>query len=265
DPVRLKDDPGVPELLRADLDRVVSQPALAFDVEAGLARFRASVGEGGAGEGGSGGGPARLPPAGARGAGTLAGIGGGVSAVVALVAVVWVMTRDAGPSAPTSHDRAPRAPSAAESAGPAARPSTAPSAAESARPSAAPSVVQPAAQSPPTPPSEPRSRSSVASTTPARSPTTRDADDDTVRREVAHMLSTRRALQRDPARALALAEAGQREFRRGQFVEEREAIAVLALARGGRTAEAERRGARFLRRYPHSAFAGRVRALVRAP
>ncbi|MCC7538867.1 MAG: hypothetical protein IT379_21760, partial [Deltaproteobacteria bacterium] len=42
DPVRLKDDPGVPELLRADLDRVVSQPALAFDVEAGLARFRAS-------------------------------------------------------------------------------------------------------------------------------------------------------------------------------------------------------------------------------
>ncbi|NUQ79311.1 MAG: endonuclease/exonuclease/phosphatase family protein [Polyangiaceae bacterium] len=55
DPVRLKDDPGVPELLRADLDRVVSQPALAFDVEAGLARFRASIGEGGAGEGGSAG------------------------------------------------------------------------------------------------------------------------------------------------------------------------------------------------------------------
>ena len=79
------------------------------------------------------------------------------------------------------------------------------------------------------------------------------------------MAQLRRALRSDPARALALANAGQQEFRRGQLVEEREAIAVLALARLGRRAELDRRGARFLRRYPRSAFAERIERQLRQP
>jgi hypothetical protein len=67
------------------------------------------------------------------------------------------------------------------------------------------------------------------------------------------------ALGASPARALALTAEHQRRFGAGALAEEREALAIEALRRLGRTPEAQRRAAAFTRRYPHSVHASRVR------
>ena len=84
--------------------------------------------------------------------------------------------------------------------------------------------------------------------------------------EVAHLARVR-AASGDPARALALAEEGHRLFPTGIFSQEREAIAIGAVAALGRRAEARARGEAFLARHPNSVFAERVRrdAGLRAP
>jgi hypothetical protein len=56
----------------------------------------------------------------------------------------------------------------------------------------------------------------------------------------------------DPAGALGFVTAHEKRFPSGAFVEEREAYAVQALARSGRSAEAKARGAKFRARYPQS-------------
>ena len=55
----------------------------------------------------------------------------------------------------------------------------------------------------------------------------------------------------DTRSALASTEEHARQFPGGQLVAEREAIAVRALAVGGREAEARSRAARFLREHPN--------------
>jgi hypothetical protein len=65
-------------------------------------------------------------------------------------------------------------------------------------------------------------------------------------------------LATQPARALALTSEHQRRFRGGALAEEREALAIEALRRLGRTEEAQRRAVLFQRRYPHSVHARRV-------
>jgi hypothetical protein len=65
-----------------------------------------------------------------------------------------------------------------------------------------------------------------------------------------------------PQRALALLAEHERRFARGTLVEEREVIAVEALLAAGERAQAERRAAAFLERFPDSAHARRVRALL---
>lgn len=85
-----------------------------------------------------------------------------------------------------------------------------------------------------------------------------DADDD-VREELAQMVRIRRLVEQEPAAGLALAEEGQRKFARGYLVEEREGLAIVALARLGRREEAQARAARFFDRYPKSALVDRIR------
>jgi hypothetical protein len=77
-----------------------------------------------------------------------------------------------------------------------------------------------------------------------------------------NLARARHVLATDPASALALAEAGQREFSDGLFGEEREAIEVLALARLGRHREAAARGRRFLARHPRGPLSEQVRAAI---
>lgn len=72
----------------------------------------------------------------------------------------------------------------------------------------------------------------------------------------------RRSLASSPAAALDAAEEHRRRFPGGLFAEEREALAVLSLARLGRQAEAERRGQRFLRSHPAGTFSERVRRAI---
>jgi hypothetical protein len=66
---------------------------------------------------------------------------------------------------------------------------------------------------------------------------------------------------RDPGAALALLQRVAREHPRGFFVEERRALTVLALAALDRD-EAAPHAADFLRDYPRSPHAARVRAAV---
>ncbi len=86
--------------------------------------------------------------------------------------------------------------------------------------------------------------------------------DDWVAREIAQLAAARAALPSDPARALALAEAGRREFPRGVLTEEREAVAIFALERLGGAPELATRAARFLERYPQGPFSERVRRIA---
>ena len=65
--------------------------------------------------------------------------------------------------------------------------------------------------------------------------------------------SARAALATNPARALALASTHAQAFPQGVLAQEREVIAIAALRRLGRTADAERRAGAFDRYYPHSA------------
>ena len=70
------------------------------------------------------------------------------------------------------------------------------------------------------------------------------------------------ALASDPSRALSLSEQHRRRFPRGVLVQEREVIAVEALARLGRRAEAMARGERFLHAFPSSAHRTKIESIV---
>jgi hypothetical protein len=73
---------------------------------------------------------------------------------------------------------------------------------------------------------------------------------------------SRAALDRDPASALALAEAHARSHPSGIFAQEREMLAIEALLKLKRKAEARARAERFVQRYPDSPQAPRVRAWI---
>jgi hypothetical protein len=71
---------------------------------------------------------------------------------------------------------------------------------------------------------------------------------------------SRAALDRDPAAALSLAEAHARSYPSGIFAQEREMLAIEALLKLKRKADARARAERFVERYPDSPQAPRVRA-----
>jgi hypothetical protein len=73
-----------------------------------------------------------------------------------------------------------------------------------------------------------------------------------------------RALPRDPAGALALADEHRRRFPGSSLDQERELIAITALVDLGRMAEARRKADEFTRQYPASAYVGRIHTLVNA-
>ena len=65
----------------------------------------------------------------------------------------------------------------------------------------------------------------------------------------------RAALRADPARALQRANEHAARFPRGVLVQEREVLAIQALRKLGRSADADRRAAAFVKAFPGSAFA----------
>ncbi len=77
--------------------------------------------------------------------------------------------------------------------------------------------------------------------------------------EVAHLARARALAAGDPAAAFRLADEGHRSFSRGVLYPEREALAIDCLRRSGRRGEAQARAQRFVKRFPRSPFAERMR------
>lgn len=87
------------------------------------------------------------------------------------------------------------------------------------------------------------------------------AERDHAAAEIALLAEIKAAIDRAPARALRLAEQGQRRFGDGYLHHEREGLAIVALHALGRRDEAAARASAYLARYPHSSMSERVRAL----
>jgi hypothetical protein len=81
--------------------------------------------------------------------------------------------------------------------------------------------------------------------------------------ELRSIAVARSLVDRDPEAALGVLDRLRREHPRGYFVEERQALTVLALAQAGRTSEARRQAAAFLLAYPNGPYSERVRAVQR--
>jgi len=122
--------------------------------------------------------------------------------------------------------------------------------------------TQAEASSTPTP--APAAIAPVVSSSPARAsaPLTKKSSPDAAKSSVsaaegpseARLLEqARRVLQSDPASALALTNQDATLFPHGALVQEREVIAIEALRRLNRTAEADRRAAAFSKAFPGSA------------
>jgi hypothetical protein len=80
--------------------------------------------------------------------------------------------------------------------------------------------------------------------------------------ELELLTSAQSLLARDPAAALAAIEEHARAYPRGNFAEEREALAIDALRRLGRRQDLRQRAAAFLESYPRSPHRERVQALL---
>jgi len=87
-------------------------------------------------------------------------------------------------------------------------------------------------------------------------------DADTLLREAELLEKARAGISRDPAASLRVLDAHREGFGDGQLTAERELLAIDALARQGRTAEARARGGAFLARFPKSPYADQVRRIL---
>jgi hypothetical protein len=112
----------------------------------------------------------------------------------------------------------------------------------------------------------PASGSSVASFDGAGTGRITNGEASAARTEARLVGIAREALQqRDAARALLVLEDTGRRFPSGILLQEREALAISALAALGRKTESAARAGVFLRAFPTSPHAARVRAAVRGP
>ncbi|MDF2698329.1 MAG: hypothetical protein K0S65_6713 [Labilithrix sp.] len=73
------------------------------------------------------------------------------------------------------------------------------------------------------------------------------------------------ALSSDPSRALAILDEHARRFPAGEFLQEREMVAVEALARLGRKTEAKRRADALLERFPRTPYVARLERALGEP
>lgn len=224
DPVRLRDDADQNAELRSDLTVASETAPVAYDAGAGLERFLRAI-------------TPSLPPGNASAAsGANAGSSGfskwwwGLAPVGLASAALWF---GLAADEPTRLDAALPPAASIVALEPKPPPAKEPSRRAERVEQARPSVAQSSA--PPTP-----SGSRFAE-------------------EVAHLAELRRVAARDPARAASMADEGHARFRGGVFYQEREAIAVSALAAAGRTGDARRRAQAFANAYPNSPLVDRVR------
>jgi hypothetical protein len=239
EPRRLLDDDGTSAVLRRDLANARAAD-LDYDVDAAVARFEAGLANTPT--------PATEAAAGVKSGATWWIVGGGA---VAAAALAWSVGRDSTPARVE-----PVSPAVVQS--PAIEPPRA------IEPTAPPPAIAPPTEAPkaivPPAPTQPRKPRATAASSAASPPD----DDDTLAREMAATAAAKRALASDPARALELVAAASREFGKSVYAEDREGIAVLALARLGREAEALARGKAYLTAHPKGSYADRIRDVLGA-
>jgi hypothetical protein len=236
-PLRFRDDPRAPSVVRDDLARAADRSSTPFDAVRGLTALETAIRQAG---------PVASPSPSAAAAGatpTLAGAiaTGTICGILAVGAAGLVSVlrdrRAAGSSALTT--------------------STAPPAEQAV---ALPAPLPAPAEPPPAPPATlhlpPQGgRVPIVDPAPVASASELQLEMD--------LLGRLRALEAsDPRQALALAEAGRRRFSPGFFVQEREVLAISALARLGLRSEARTRARAFLAAYPTSHFAERLHQLT---
>jgi hypothetical protein len=119
-------------------------------------------------------------------------------------------------------------------------------------------VAQPKAEDAAARPAWPRRRRNEGTLVPPSPPAQTPAN------ELALLTRARSLLATAADAALTLTDEHRAHFPRGTFVEERELIAVEALARLGRTEEALTRGKAFLARHARSAHSERMRVILQS-
>lgn len=241
-PKRLLDDPTVAAELRQDL-RAERERPVDYDAAAGLAAFSATLGAAGV--------AGKAAVAKASAAKAASGVGGGVGGTVGAKLGMAALAKGAatllvvGGLGVAGYQVAQRSPSDP----PAAPRSTAP---QVTAPAVAPIEPPPA---PGVQPEEPSAELPVQ-TAPERDP---------LQAEIAMLARIKRNLDARPAVAYRLSQQAQTRFGEGMLYQEREGLAVLALVKLGRMAEAQARGRRFLSRFPNSPLSQRVQAALASP
>jgi hypothetical protein len=275
---RIVDDPG--SLLGDDLRALRGSSPRQVDVQAGLARLTAAIGQ-----------ATPLAPGldqshgdgmGAA-SGSTAG-GGGLAAVLAgkkLAILVITSVAVAGGAVTTLvtsrpvHPRIDPPPAQVTLAPPAIAPLATPSPSAVA-PEPPPADTVPQAESPTRPSARPaqsprpRSHTSasvarkvapkVAPTLPPAPPAAPTAD--VLLEEVRLVARARAELERNPRQAVSLVEHARATFPLGALVEEREAIAVFARQRLGEASVAAAEARRFLGRFPHGPFSAKMTTIA---
>lgn len=90
----------------------------------------------------------------------------------------------------------------------------------------------------------------------------RGAEVSSSRREIAQLVRIRALLEREPAAAYRLARRSEREFPRGILAQERQALAIVALASTGAKERAREQARAFFARYPNSPLRATVDAAL---
>ena len=253
----LRDDPALPLALRRDLDRYAQSTAVVYDEEQGLARLAASLAIAST---------AAATPSLATGLKTLATKALASPWFHALLVCVAVGATGAA-IVGTEHARERAMSPVPVSTAPGARPKSGEHAmpvgppAEVAPEPPEPARVDPATTSPARPTVTPKvSARPMASARPAAPA---PAAGPSLHEEMSALLHLREVASSDPAVAAGLAAEDDARFGHGSFyAEEREAIAIDALAQSGRTEEARARARAFLDLHPKSSFAAIVRGVL---
>jgi hypothetical protein len=255
DPTPLFDDPQVSASLRGDLAHAKAASVQGLDHAAGVAGLQAAI----AAEAGA-------ATAAASGASTFSKVAIAILLVGGAAAAVWGATRE--------HDVVEPQVATATSVGEAAprarsiEPEPAPVEPTRIEPAKAPVVV---ANEPALAPEEEEedasedtesSKVSRPRATKVRKAVPEGDATDRVLREARLVADARDALGHDPNGALTLVQQAAREFPSGQLVEEREAIAIRALADLGRSEAARARAERFLARFGSGPHAEAVRRAI---
>lgn len=252
-PIRLLEDPALSDALRRDLELASSHAPIAFDVDAGLARFeQARLGT-------------KLNGAAGSGVRVLAWVVGATVLLGGAFGAARLMQQDDAPritaamAPPKDTDlRSEDAPVAGLTSSHAREPGepVAETGQQARVGDAGAALAQPEGGDPALDaPKPPRPAATHPDTTlPVAGPPTPSLAD-----EAAQINAARKALADDPATTLALMQAAEQQFPNGAMIQERRGYAILALVALGRTAEAQEQADAYLERWPNGPLSRRVR------